>query len=608
MLKQRNGAFHFKESKIIEQEKVLIDCYNTPNQKTGFFRMFLKIYKGHYFKLFMSMLFYIIKDSPTWVIPIVIAKMIDIAASGTDNFLRDSAGYMIFCAVLLIINIPLHYMHIKLMSLARRNVEAGLRGAMITKLQQLSISFHRSMHSGRIQSKVIRDVEAVEILTMQVFTTLIGMVVNMIISISVIILSNLIVFGFFVICVPIAALIMMAFRKSMRECNHELRAEIEHASADVAEMVELIPVTRAHALERKEIERMSSLLKTVAEKGYRVDIIQSLFGSTSWVVFQLFQILCLFTSCFMAINGWITLGAITLYQTYFTRIVNQVSSIVSLLPTLTKGAESLRSIGEILSAHDVEDYSNKKKISNLRGEYELKDVCFEYDGRKPVIKDLNIKVEQGETVALVGASGSGKSTVINMLIGFYKPNSGVITVDGENMSNLDLRSYRKHIAVVPQSSVLFTGSIRDNITYGLSGVTDEQLNTAIKAANLEEYIKSAPDGLDTNVGEHGNNLSGGQRQRVSIARAIIRNPQVIILDEATSALDTVSEKEIQEAISNLTENHTTFIVAHRLSTIRDADKIAVLKEGRCVEFGTFEELMDLKGEFYKLEKTQLQSA
>ncbi|MEE1144357.1 MAG: ATP-binding cassette domain-containing protein, partial [Acutalibacteraceae bacterium] len=264
--------------------------------------------------------------------------------------------------------------------------------------------------------------------------------------------------------------------------------------------------------------------------------------------------------------------------------------------------------GEILSAHDVEDYSNKKKISNLRGEYELKDVCFEYDGRKPVIKDLNIKVEQGETVALVGASGSGKSTVINMLIGFYKPNSGMITVDGENMSNLDLRSYRKHIAVVPQSSVLFTGSIRDNITYGLSGVTDEQLNTAIKAANLEEYIKSAPDGLDTNVGEHGNNLSGGQRQRVSIARAIIRNPQVIILDEATSALDTVSEKEIQEAISNLTENHTTFIVAHRLSTIRDADKIAVLKEGRCVEFGTFEELMDLKGEFYKLEKTQLQSA
>ena len=244
----------------------------------------------------------------------------------------------------------------------------------------------------------------------------------------------------------------------------------------------------------------------------------------------------------------------------------------------------------------------------MRGEYELKDVCFEYDGRKPVIKDLNIKVEQGETVALVGASGSGKSTVINMLIGFYKPNSGVITVDGENMSNLDLRSYRKHIAVVPQSSVLFTGSIRDNITYGLSDVTDEQLNTAIKAANLEEYIKSAPDGLDTNVGEHGSNLSGGQRQRVSIARAIIRNPQVIILDEATSALDTISEKEIQEAISNLTDNRTTFIVAHRLSTIRDADKIAVLKEGRCVEFGTFEELMDLKGEFYKLEKTQLQSA
>ncbi len=607
MLNTDKSKFHFDDDSIIKQEQLLIECYGEAPQKIGFMKMLMKVYKGHYLKLLLSMICYIVKDSPTWVIPIVIGKMIDVVAKGTDNFFADTYGYIILCAVLLLINIPLHYLHVKLLSLARRNVEAGLRGAMITKLQQLSISFHHSMHSGRIQSKVIRDVESVEMLSAQLFTTLVGVAFNMIMSLIVVLQSNLIVFCFFVVCVPIAALTMFAFKKPMKESNHELRREVEHASADVAEMVELIPVTRAHALENNEIKRLSSQLKTVAEKGYRVDIIQSLFGSTSWVIFQFFQVLCLFTSCFMAAMGSISIGSITLYQTYFSRIVSQVSAIIGLLPTLSKGAESFRSIGEILNAHDVEDYSGKKKLGTLKGNYKLDHVFFEYEGRTPVIKDVNLDVKQGETIALVGSSGSGKSTLMNMIIGFFKPTKGIITVDGENLNDIDLHSYRKQIAVVPQTSILFTGSIKDNITYGLKNVTKEQIDAAVKAANLEDYISHAPDGLDTNVGEHGSNLSGGQRQRVSIARAIIRDPQVIILDEATSALDTVSEKEIQSAISNLTSNRTTFIVAHRLSTIRDADKIAVLKEGRCVEYGTFEELMEKKGEFYKLEETQLQS-
>lgn len=221
-----------------------------------------------------------------------------------------------------------------------------------------------------------------------------------------------------------------------------------------------------------------------------------------------------------------------------------------------------------------------------------------------MLNGLNLKVNKGETIALVGESGAGKSTILNLVIGFNMPTGGLLTIDGEDITQIDLRSYRKHLAVVPQTSILFSGSIRDNITYGQENVSDEMLRQVIEAANLAELVDSLPDGVDTAVGEHGGTLSGGQRQRISIARALIRNPQVIVLDEATSALDSISEKLIQEAISNLTRERTTFIVAHRLSTIRDADKIAVIADGRCVEYGTFDELMALKGEFYKMKMIQ----
>ena len=186
----------------------------------------------------------------------------------------------------------------------------------------------------------------------------------------------------------------------------------------------------------------------------------------------------------------------------------------------------------------------------------------------------------------------------------YLADSGQVLLDGNDMKDIDLRTYRKYLAVVPQTSILFSGTLRDNITYGVDNVDEKALNEAVKAANLTDLVESLPDGLDTEVGEHGGKLSGGQRQRVSIARALIRNPRVIVLDEATSALDSISEKLIQEALNNLTKDRTTFIVAHRLSTIKDADKIAVISEGHCVEYGTFDELMELKGEFYRMKKIQ----
>jgi ATP-binding cassette subfamily B protein len=354
-----------------------------------------------------------------------------------------------------------------------------------------------------------------------------------------------------------------------------------------------------------EIDKISDQLFTVAEKGYRLDVIQSLFGSVGWAIFQVFQIICLAFTGFLALRGTILAGDITLYQSYFATIVNQISSLITLIPTIAKGIESVNSIGEVLLSDDIERNDGKRQVDAVSGEFDFVNVKFRYNNSDvDVLKGLNLHVERGETIALVGESGAGKSTILNLAIGFNLATEGQVLVDGNDIKEIDLRSYRRFLAVVPQSSILFSGSLRDNITYGVDEVDEDFLNEVVQAANLKELVDSLPDGLDTEVGEHGGKLSGGQRQRVSIARALIRNPRVIVLDEATSALDSISEKLIQEALDNLTKGRTTFVVAHRLSTIRNADKIAVINDGHCVEYGTYDELMELKGEFYRMKSIQ----
>ena len=593
----------FSESEIVREENDFIKTYT--EKKGGAFRILMKLYKTHKWRLLLSAVFFAVKVSPTWILPIITANLINVAVSQPENTAYLITINIIVAAATLILNIPFHMLHIKYFSLARRNVEAGLRGAMIRKLQQLSISFHKEMQSGRIQSKVMRDVEAVEAFSSQLFGTFLDIMLSMTVTVAVVITKNITVFFIFLITVPVAVFTMLPFRKTMQKHNRNFRKEMENTSSKVMDMVELVPITRAHALEDDEIHKMTDQVTSVAKSGYRLDVVQSLFGSISWVIFNLFQVICLVCSVILALKGEIEVGDIALYQTYFAALVAKVSSVVGLMPIITKGAESVYSIGEILSSYDVEDYKGKQRFKKLSGKFEFKNVDFHYpDDERPILRGLNLTVEAGETIALVGESGSGKTTIVNMAIGFFKPNGGELLIDGVKASEIDMHSYRKRLAVVPQNTILFSGTIRDNITYGKTDVSEAKLKAAIKAANLTSVIEKLPDGLDTNIGEHGDKLSGGQRQRISIARAIIRNPDVIIFDEATSALDTVSEKEIQNAINNLTKKKTTFIVAHRLSTIKNADKIAVIKNGQCVEFGTYDELMEKKGEFYTFKTMQ----
>ncbi len=604
-IKKNKSKNHIDNAKIKSDQADFIEAYlksDGSNLKT-----FFRLYKGHYGELILSTIFWFLKTSPTWILPIITANLIDLVAekqAGVDVMPIFIAN-VIFAILIHVQNIPTHTLHTKFFAKARRSVEAGLRGAMVRKLQHLSISFHKEMETGKIQSKVMRDVENIEVLSSQILITLLDIVVSIIITCSVIIAKNPTIFFIFLVAVPVAVLSVMPFKNILSRQNKNFHKEIEKTSSDVMDMVELIPVTRSHALENKEINKMNKRLYNVANRGYELDITNGLFGSVTWVVISIFSIICLVVCVYFAMLGKITVGDISIYTNYFGQILGRVSAVVSLIPIFSKGLQSVESVGEILKSYDIEEYKNKKKITSLKGEFEFKNVFFHYnDDDRLVLKDFNLTVKKGETIALVGESGSGKSTVVNMAIGLFNATSGTITIDGKDIKDLDMHSVRKRIAVVPQNTILFNGTIKENITYGKPGVTKAELDKAIESANLKHVIAKLPDGVNTDIGEHGGKLSGGQRQRISIARAIIRNPDVIIFDEATSALDTVSEAEIQAAINNLTKDRTTFIVAHRLSTIRTADKIAVVSNGTCVEYGTYNELMEKKGEFYRYKMTQ----
>ena len=593
---------HFSDEEIMKLEDEFVEAYlkNEAHPYRTLFRLYMRYWK----ELLLSLIFYFFKTSPVLALPVVTANIINIATARPENAIEQAIINIAVIVILLILNIPTHILHVKFYSLALRGVEAGLRGAMVRKLQQLSISFHKEMQSGRIQSKLMRDVETVHTLAAQMFLTVPGIIINMATALVVVITKNLTVFSFFLLTIPASALILRLFNGKIKRYSTEFRKNMESTSADIMDMIEMNQITRAHALERVQVKKLTGRLNSVANTGFKLDMTHAKFGSVSWVMFSLFQLLCLVFSAYLALRGQIEIGDISLYQSYFNTLTGQVSSLIGLFPIISKGMDSVSSIGEILGARDIEDNKGKKKIATLKGEFEFSDVDFFYTPDQPVLQDLDLKVNAGETIAIVGESGSGKSTILNLVLGFNKPKMGKIFVDGKDMDTVDLQSYRKHIAIVPQTSVLFTGTIRDNITYGLNRISKKRIDEAVRAANLTDFIGSLPKGLDTVLDEHGANLSGGQRQRIAIARAIIRDPKVIIFDEATSALDTVSEKEIQSALNNLTQGRTTFIVAHRLSTIRDADRIAVIKHGRCVEIGTFDELMEKKGEYYKMQTLQ----
>ena len=573
-------------------------------KKNGFFG---KIIKMNFCPLFFSSLLYILQTAPVWLMPLVTADIIDVVTRAVGGAITAQAALHAVAIDALVITIailqnePTTLLRMTLISKMLRRTSAGIKSCVVRKLQSLSITYAKDMETGKIQAKFLKDTDATDTLFSSLVNTIIPNIISAVIATVIAFSKNGIVALFFLCVVPFNVLLSRLFSKKIRSRYRELRVRTETMSARLATMLEMMQITKAHGLEQTEISAVNTSISGVEEAGKKVDVTAARFGSWAWCLNTFLSAACMVFCAVLAVKGKISVGDIVLYQTMFVSLSAYVSTLVNVMPSLGAGFDALSSVSEIMSVKDVEMNIGKLSVPAISGNVEFRNVYYKYPGAEDyIIKNFSLKVKAGECIAVVGSSGSGKSTIMNLIIGFLTPVSGCVLIDGKPLNECNLSEYRHHISVVPQNSILFAGSIRDNITYGLSCYTEEELQKAVELADLSEVVAGLPSGIDTDIGEHGDKLSGGQKQRVTIARALIRNPAILIFDEATSALDNISEYHVQKAISSCIAGRTTFIVAHRLSTIRGADRILVMENGECAEEGTYEELMAKKGKFYEL--------
>jgi ATP-binding cassette subfamily B protein len=558
-------------------------------------------------KVFLAAGLYIIKQTPASLLPLFVGMMVDaLTSGGTDAFhkvLWLAGAYLLLLAQ----NPFVHTLFVRLMSGLLRHMQYLLRSALVDRLQQLALNFYEEKQSSTLQTKILRDVDAIDGLCRHLMNTgLNGLLVVVYVTVIALVRQPLLAL-YFALTVPTGVALLKVFDRRFREQYQALRVETEQMNARVGEMLHMLPITRAHGLEEEEARDVRAVFHKVRQRGLQVDTLTEFFAASSWVTFNLFQLACLVFSGWLVVRKRITVGDAVMYHTYFGMLVGAVQQCLSVFPALAQGADAIRSIGEVLEAPEIEQAEGKPPAPvPLRGEIVFEQVSYAYpSGREKALHEVSLRIAPGETVAFVGESGAGKSTLINLAIGLRRPSAGRVLLDGIDLRELDLRTYRRQIGVVPQATILFTGTVRENVTFGLDEVSDNALWEILAQANLAEFVRLLPHKLDTPLGESGTRLSGGQKQRLAIARALARNPRIILLDEATSALDAESERLIQEALVRLTRGRTTLIVAHRFSTIRHANRIVVLHGGRIVEVGTREELLQRNGHFQRL--AQLQS-
>ncbi len=550
-------------------------------------------------RIAVALLTYAVKHSPVWLLPLLTANIIDVVVSHRPIALLWINAAVL--AVVLVQNMGTHVLWVRLNSRIVRRLGVQLRSALTQRLQMLSIGYHNRTGAARLQNKVVRDVENVEMMLQQASDAGAGAAVTLIGALTLTAIKVPQFVPLFLLVVPCAAVLVALVRRRAQIRNEQFRTRVEHMSARVSEMTHLMPITRAHGLEHVALRRVTGTVEEVGRAGFRLDMLNGRLGAMSWVTYQVLGAVCLVVAAWAAYTGFVpvTAGDVVLLSSYFALLTSSVVMLFGLVPVLSKGMESVRSIGEVLQAPDLERNEGKLEVSRVDGAIELAGVTTEY-----ALRDLSLSVRAGETIAVVGPSGAGKSTLLNLVLGFVRPESGRVLLDGVDMDHIDLRSYRRHVSVVPQESLLFDGTVWENVTYGLPGISADVVTAALRDANALDFVRDLPDGWDTMMGERGARLSGGQRQRLAIARALVRDPRVLLLDEATSALDTESEAAIQSALGRLMKGRTTFVVAHRLSTIRSADRLVVMDRGRLVELGSHEELLRDNGLYARMHAAQ----
>ncbi|MBC8235227.1 ABC transporter ATP-binding protein [bacterium] len=486
-----------------------------------------------------------------------------------------------------------------------QKISMDLRMNIYNHLQKLSLSFYDRQQSGRIMSRVTSDtgqlrgfiVDGVQSIIINSFT-LIGITI-------ILLYMNLKLAAAILIPVPLMIVGTYIFGKKIYEVYRRARRKWAGVYASLSDSLSGIRVVQAFSQEERERKKFSAENLAFFDENFTAIKMYNIFEPFMQFATFIGSIIIWVVGGREVIDDALTLGEFTAFTGYMWQFYGPVNALCRVNNMFQSTAASADRVFEILDTEpDVKEAPDAKEMAQIEGHIKFQDVSFGYDKDELVLKNLSFEAKPKEMIGLVGASGSGKTTLVNLIPRFYDPTEGQITLDGNDLRDVEIKSLRNQMGMVLQESFLFNGSIRENIAYGKANATDEEVIAAAKSANAHDFIMKMTDGYDTEVGERGARLSGGQRQRISIARAILIQPRILILDEATSAVDTETEKLIQEALEKLMQDRTTFVIAHRLSTVKEADKLLVMAGGEIVEMGHHDELIEKGGTYAKLVEMQ----